>query len=433
MDFFHRARGGERALLVQPVSAQTDDSAAAEFEELARSAGASVLGVITGRLDRPNPKFLIGTGKADEIRDRVEAEDADLVLINATLSPVQERNLEAHCKCRVVDRTGLILDIFAQRARSHEGKLQVELAQLKHLATRLAGGWTHLERQRGGAIGLRGPGETQLELDRRLLADRVKMLESRLEKVEVQRQQAKRRRERQSVPVVALAGYTNAGKSTLFNALTAAEVYAADQLFATLDPTLRKLAGLNAGDVLLADTVGFVRDLPHDLVVAFRSTLSEVRDADLILHVIDASDPEREARIEQVNAVLAEIGAADVPQILVFNKIDRVEGLRPKRHRANDDLPERVMVSAIAGQGLPLLRSAIDDFLSGERVKKQLKLTHAQARLRARLFEAGVVAHETVTETGWTLKIEAPQTRLTPLVGLPDGDGSWLGKALKIV
>lgn len=432
MDFFHRARGGERALLVQPVSAQTDESVTTEFEELARSAGALVLGVITGRLDRPNPRFLIGTGKADEIRDRVEAEGADLVLINATLSPVQERNLEAHCKCRVVDRTGLILDIFAQRARSHEGKLQVELAQLKHLATRLAGGWTHLERQRGGAIGLRGPGETQLELDRRLLADRVKMLESRLEKVEVQRLQAKRRRERHAVPVVALAGYTNAGKSTLFNALTEAEVYAADQLFATLDPTLRKLDGLNAGDVLLADTVGFVRDLPHDLVVAFRSTLSEVRDADLILHVIDASDPEREARIEQVNAVLAEIGAADVPQILVFNKIDRVEGLRAKRHRASDDLPERVLVSAIGGQGLPLLRGAIDDFLSGERIKKQLKLTHSQARLRARLFEAGVVAHETITETGWTLKIEAPKARLTPLLGLSDGDGSWLGKALKM-
>ncbi|AVP98014.1 GTPase HflX [Ahniella affigens] len=432
MDFFHRARGGERALLVQPVGAHTDDSAAAEFEELARSAGASVLGVITGRLDRPNPRFLIGTGKADEIRDRVEAEGADLVLINATLSPVQERNLESHCKCRVVDRTGLILDIFAQRARSHEGKLQVELAQLKHLATRLAGGWTHLERQRGGAIGLRGPGETQLELDRRLLSERVKMLESRLEKVEVQRQQAKRRRERQAVPVVTLAGYTNAGKSTLFNALTEADVYAADQLFATLDPTLRKLEGLNAGDVLLADTVGFVRDLPHDLVVAFRSTLSEVRDADLILHVIDASDPERDARIEQVNAVLAEIGAADVPQILVFNKIDLVDGLRAKRHRASDDLPERVLVSAMGNQGLPLLRAAIDDFLSGERIKKQLKLTHSQARLRARLFDAGVVAHETITETGWTLKIEAPKARLTPLLGLADGDGIWLGKALKL-
>lgn len=418
--------------MVQPVSAQTDDSAVAEFEELARSAGATVLGVITGRLDRPNPKFLIGTGKADEIRDRVAAEEADLVLINATLSPVQERNLEAHCQCRVVDRTGLILDIFAQRARSHEGKLQVELAQLKHLATRLAGGWTHLERQRGGAIGLRGPGETQLELDRRLLADRVKMLESRLEKVETQRQQAKRRRERHAVPVVALAGYTNAGKSTLFNALTSAEVYAADQLFATLDPTLRKLEGLNAGDVLLADTVGFVRDLPHDLVVAFRSTLSEVRDADLILHVIDASDPEREARIEQVNAVLAEIGAEDVPQILVFNKIDRVEGLRAKRHRASDDLPERVLVSAMQGLGLPLLRQAIDDFLSGERIKKQIKLTHAQARLRARLFDAGVIAHETITENGWTLKIEAPKARLAPLLGLPDGDGLWLSQALKL-
>jgi len=432
LDFFHRARGGERALVVQPNESGTDESAQSEFEELARSAGADVLASLTARVDRPNPRFYLGTGKADELRDRVEAEAVDLILVNAMLSPVQERNLEAHCKCRVIDRTGLILDIFAQRARSHEGKLQVELAQLKHLATRLVRGWTHLERQRGGAIGLRGPGETQLELDRRLLADRVKMLESRLAKVEVQRQQSKRRRERQAVPVVALAGYTNAGKSTLFNALTEAEVYAADQLFATLDPTLRKLEGLGCGPVLVADTVGFVRDLPHDLVAAFRSTLSEVRDADLILHVIDAADPEREARIEQVNAVLTEIGAGDVPQLLVFNKIDRVDGLAPKRHKARDGMPERILVSALARLGLPLLRASIDDALSGERIRKTIQLSHDQARLRARLFDAGVIAHESVTDKGWTIRIEAPKSRLSPLVGLTDGDGPFIAKALKL-
>jgi GTPase len=238
---------------------------------------------------------------------------------------VQERNLEKLTECRVVDRTGLILDIFAQRARSHEGKLQVELAQLKHMSTRLVRGWTHLERQRGGAIGLRGPGETQLELDRRLLGERVKQLEKRLDKVEVQRNQARRARQRNAVPVVALVGYTNAGKSTLFNTLTGSEVYAADQLFATLDPTVRRLEGLECGPVVLADTVGFIRDLPHDLVAAFRSTLAEARDADLLLHVVDASDPERDDRIADVDDVLREIGAGDLPQVLVYNKIDLID------------------------------------------------------------------------------------------------------------
>ena len=271
---------------------QHDPLALEEFSELARSAGASVVGSLSARVERPNPRYYIGTGKADELKQRKQELDADLILVNHALSPVQERNLEQLTECRVVDRTGLILDIFAQRARSHEGKLQVELAQLKHMSTRLVRGWTHLERQRGGAIGLRGPGETQLELDRRLLGDRVKQLQKRMKKVETQRSTARRSRQRNALPIVALVGYTNAGKSTLFNVLTGATVYAADQLFATLDPTMRRLDGLDCGPIVLADTVGFIRDLPHDLVAAFRSTLAEARDADLLLHVIDASDPE---------------------------------------------------------------------------------------------------------------------------------------------
>ncbi|MGH8174073.1 MAG: GTPase HflX, partial [Rhodanobacteraceae bacterium] len=322
---FERSKKGERALLLQPHEpGQQDPAALDEFGELARSAGARVVGTLTARVDRPNPRYYVGTGKAEELKVQRQVLDADLILVNRRLSPVQERNLEQLTECRVVDRTGLILDMFAQRARSHEGKLQVELAQLKHMATRLVRGWTHLERQRGGSIGLRGPGETQLELDRRLLADRVKQLEKRLEKVETQRTTGRRARQRNAMPVVALVGYTNAGKSTLFNTLTGAEVYAADKLFATLDPTLRRLEGLDCGPVLLADTVGFIRDLPHDLVAAFRSTLAEARDADLLLHVIDASDPERDDRIADVETVLREIGADDIPQVLVFNKIDLV-------------------------------------------------------------------------------------------------------------
>lgn len=284
----------------------------------------------------------MGTGKAEELAEQRRALDADLILVNHALSPVQERNLEKLTECRVVDRTGLILDIFAQRARSHEGKLQVELAQLKHMSTRLVRGWTHLERQRGGAIGLRGPGETQLELDRRLLGERVKQLQKRMDKVETQRATARRSRQRNALPVVALVGYTNAGKSTLFNTLTGSQVYAADQLFATLDPTLRRIDGLDCGPILLADTVGFIRDLPHDLVAAFRSTLAEARDADLLLHVVDASDPERDERIADVERVLAEIGAGELPQVIVYNKIDVLEAAAS----ANTSLDGRFVADA---------------------------------------------------------------------------------------
>jgi GTPase len=355
---------------------------------------------------------------------------------------VQERNLEKFTECRVVDRTGLILDIFAQRARSHEGKLQVELAQLKHMSTRLVRGWTHLERQRGGAIGLRGPGETQLELDRRLLAGRVKQLTQRLEKVEVQRTQARRARQRNAVPVVSLVGYTNAGKSTLFNAMTGATVYAADQLFATLDPTLRRLEGLASGPLLLADTVGFIRDLPHDLIAAFKSTLAETRDADLLLHVVDAADPEHDQRIIEVQRVLEEIGAQDVPQIFVFNKIDKiVTGTASETEQTGTGLGEtraprletidggrtfRVWASAATGAGLDLLREALTSALRGERVHGWLQLPDFAGRLRARLIASGFIAAERPGEHGWEVQIDAPRALLEPLFGLPDGEGDWL-------
>jgi len=433
LDFFGRNKGGERALLVQPhPSGRIDPEALTEFTELARSAGADILDTLTARIDAPNSRFYLGTGKVEQLRELKEAHDADLVLVNAALSPVQERNLEKALSARVVDRTGLILDIFASRARTHEGKLQVELAQLKHLSTRLVRGWTHLERQRGGAIGLRGPGETQLELDRRMIANRVKALETRLDKVEVQRAQARRKRERGELPVVTLVGYTNAGKSTLFNAITGAGVYAADQLFATLDPTLRKLDGLASGPAILADTVGFVRDLPHDLVAAFRSTLSEVKTADLLLHVVDASDPNRNERIEQVVAVLADIGAGDVPQLLVFNKIDRVPDLEPRRERTDDAGHERVFVSAMQGAGLDLLRDAIGDRFIGTRVRQSIVLGHDQARLRAKLFKAGVIAGESADDDGWHIDIDAPRAAIEPLFGLPDGDGARLRGHLKL-
>ncbi len=395
-------------------------------------------------MERANPRYFVGSGKAEELRERRHALDADLILVNHALSPVQERNLEALTQCRVVDRTGLILDIFAQRARSHEGKLQVELAQLRHMATRLVRGWTHLERQRGGSIGLRGPGETQLELDRRLLGERVKQLQKRLDKVETQRATARRARQRNALPVVALVGYTNAGKSTLFNRLTGAQVYAADQLFATLDPTLRRLDGLDCGPLLLADTVGFIRDLPHDLVAAFRATLAEAREADLLLHVVDAADPERAERIADVERVLAEIGAAEVPQVLVFNKIDLLpdqaagdgamgSGTAPSTYRL-DQLEGgqllRAWVSAHTGAGLDGLRRAIAQQLGSERVRVDLLLPPRAGRLRARLHAQGLVARERSSEQGWHVHIDAPRALVEPLFGMPDGDGSWLREHL---
>jgi len=327
---FERPGGGERAILVHlTLQSEQQREAASEFIELATSAGAEPLLTISGSRHAPHPRFFVGSGKADEIKQAVIDNDANLILFNHVLTPVQERNLEAHCECRVLDRTGLILDIFAQRARTHEGNLQVELAQLKHLSTRLVRGWTHLERQKGG-IGLRGPGETQLETDRRLIGDRIRQLNKKLKKVQKQRDQGRRSRKRADIPTVSLVGYTNAGKSTLFNRITNANVYVADQLFATLDPTLRRVALPNTQVMVLADTVGFIRHLPHDLVAAFRSTLQETKDADLLLHVVDITAEERDDTIEQVNQVLAEIGASEVPQLMVFNKLDRLGNIEPR-------------------------------------------------------------------------------------------------------
>ncbi len=424
---FERSRKGEHALLIQPhAGGPPDEGVLEEFAELARSAGASVAHVMPARIDRPNPATLLGSGKLDEVKATAEATGADLVLVNHPLTPGQERNLEKFLERRVVDRTGLILDIFAQRARSHEGKLQVELAQLRHMATRLVRGWTHLERQRGGSIGLRGPGETQLETDRRLLQKRVDALQKRLEKVEVQRGQMRRARVRSELPRVALVGYTNAGKSTLFNALTGADAYAADQLFATLDPTVRKIT-LPGGHVVLADTVGFVRDLPHELVAAFRSTLSEAREADLLVHLIDASDPLRDERVAQVDEVLAEIGAGDIPQLLVYNKIDRLEMVpRHDLPHASDHADEvadreRVWISARDRAGLDLLREALGRRLGLRRLHAELRLPSDAGRLRARLHAIDAIRGESHDEDGWTLDIDLPLADARRLAAQGDG------------
>lgn len=422
---FDRSRKGEHALLIQPFSGgPLQEDVLEEFSDLARSAGATIATTLTARIDRPSPSTLIGSGKLEEVKAAADATGADLILVNHMLSPVQERNLERQLERRVIDRTGLILDIFAQRARSHEGKLQVELAQLRHLATRLVRGWTHLERQRGGSIGLRGPGETQLETDRRLLQKRVEQLQKRLDKVEVQRTQMRRARVRSELPRVALVGYTNAGKSTLFNTLSGAEAYAADQLFATLDPTVRRIA-IPGGHVVLADTVGFVRDLPHELVAAFRSTLSEAREADLLLHVVDASDPLREERIAQVDEVLQAVGAGEIPQLLVFNKIDRIDGAEP-RHDAQDGIPdesrrERVWISARDGRGLDLLEQVLGRRLGLQRVRGSLRLPSSAGRLRSRLHRLDVVQGEQADEDGWLLQVDLPLMEAQRLAGEADG------------
>jgi len=397
----------------------------AELEELrllTLSAGGEIVGTLTGRRDKPDSATYLGKGKAEELRDLVENERADLVIVNHDLSPAQERNLEKIIRCRVLDRTGLILDIFAQRARSHEGKLQVELARLEHLSTRLVRGWTHLERQRGG-IGLRGgPGETQLEIDRRLLRERIKHLNVQLEKVRTQRGSRRKARHKIPIPTVSLVGYTNAGKSTLFNRLTGAGVYAADQLFATLDPTMRRIALPGNVDVILADTVGFIRHLPHDLVEAFKSTLEEVAEADLLLHVVDGASDERREQIEQVREVLQEIGASSIPQITVFNKID-LSGEAPRAERDETGQVARVFVSAQTGDGLNHLVEALAEYFRRERVQCRLRLPPDAGRLRALLYEHLHVTQESVNDRGeWLLALELSEADLAWLHSLPDFD-----------
>ncbi|RRW16560.1 GTPase HflX [Stutzerimonas stutzeri] len=415
--FFERPGGGERAILVhldgQDPAAREDPQ---EFQELARSAGAETVGFVNVSRHQPSAKFLIGSGKVEELHDLVKEGEAELVIFNHTLTPSQERNLERALECRVLDRTGLILDIFAQRARTHEGKLQVELAQLEHMSTRLVRGWTHLERQKGG-IGLRGPGETQLETDRRLLRVRIRQIKQRLEKVRGQREQARRGRRRADIPSVSLVGYTNAGKSTLFNALTESEVYAANQLFATLDPTLRRLELEDVGPVILADTVGFIRHLPHKLVESFRATLEESSNADLLLHVIDAHEPERDQQIEQVLAVLGEIGANELPMLEVYNKLDLLEGIEPQIQRDADGKPQRVWVSARDGLGLDLLRQAVAELLGDDLFVGTLCLPQKLGRLRAQFFELGAVQRETHDEEGGSLlEVRLPRVELNRLI-----------------
>jgi len=426
---FERPRAGERSILVQlAIGGPLDADSVEEFRLLAQAAGAEIVGRVGGTRQVPEPSLFIGRGKAEELKQLVAAEGADLVIFDHALSPAQERNLERLLSCRVVDRSGLILDIFAQRARSFEGKLQVELAQLRHLSTRLVRGWTHLERQKGG-IGLRGPGETQLETDRRLLGKRIAVLNERLSRIETQRAQGRRARDRAEVPTVSLVGYTNAGKSTLFNRLTESGVLEADQLFATLDPTLRRLQLPDAGTMVLADTVGFINQLPHELVAAFRSTLQETRSASLLLHVVDASAEERDRRIADVDEVLAQIGATDIPCILVFNKIDRLDGQPPRVDRDASGRVRRVWLSARTGAGLDLLREALSGVFRGEALQQQLVLGPADGGLRAWLFSnTRVLSDSPNDQGGWDMTVElSKQQRDRHLLGQPRWQGRLAG------
>ena len=410
-------------MLLHPVLEIEDDAdSREEFRLLAESAGLEVVAEVKAPRDRPDPRYLVGSGKVEEVAELVDEHEIGLVLVNGRLSPVQERNLARRFNCNVLDRTTLILDIFAQRARSHEGKLQVELAQLKHLSTRLVRGWTHLERQRGG-IGLRGPGETQLETDRRLLGNRIRQLTARLAKVEQRRAQGRRARERGEAPLVALVGYTNAGKSTLFNRMTSAEVLEKDQLFATLDPTVRRIQGLDGSTVLVSDTVGFIRDLPHELIAAFRATLEETLSASLVVHVIDCADPDRLRHQGVVEEVLEDIGAGELPRLKVFNKVD-LSDHAPGLERDCDENITGVWVSARSGAGMDALAEAIGECIGEGRIHRWIHLPAKRQRLRARLFELGVVRAERMDDLGGSeLEVELDRRDARQLTRLDGPDG----------
>lgn len=398
---FERPNSGENAILVSiTFNSDIDQAPLDEFAELATSAGVKLIASITGTRITPDPKSFIGRGKLAEIEAVIAENEVDVILFNHTLSPAQERNLERLLSCRVLDRTGVILDIFAQRARSFDGKLQVELAQLKHLSTRLVRGWTHLERQKGG-IGLRGPGETQLETDRRLIGERIKAINKRLSKVTQQRELSRKARNRAQLPLISLVGYTNAGKSTLFNRLTKASVFAADQLFATLDTTLRRMSLPNNSAIILADTVGFIQQLPHNLIAAFHATLDETRQADLLLHIVDANDSERQLRIQQVNEVLTEIGAAEVPQIVIYNKIDSLDNCSARYERDVNGNINKIWLSAVTGAGIDLLTQALIE--RQDTVTCHVRVPVNAGDVRARLFAEALVLDEKYADNGDSL------------------------------
>ena len=406
----------QRALIVQvDFNKSSQDEAFNEFAQLVESSGLEIVDSVRAPRSNPDAQFFVGSGKAEEIAFSAQQSEADVIIFNHSLSPAQERNLEKQTSVRVIDRIGLILDIFAQRARSYEGKLQVELAQLQHLSTRLIRGWTHLERQKGG-IGLRGPGETQLETDRRLIGQRIKMIKSRLLKVRKQREQSRQQRKKNDIPVVSLVGYTNAGKSTLFNHLTGADVHAANQLFATLDPTLRRIETTTGRDVILTDTVGFIRDLPHELVESFQATLDEVREADLLIHVIDVDHDQRQQRIDDVNQVINMIGATEVPQLEVYNKIDNYPEMDARIELEDNGLNTRIWLSSHTGEGVTFLREEISRQINQNRQAHFIDLPVTAGQLRAKLFDLGAVRHEDVNEEGgWTMEVELEEFRLHKL------------------
>ena len=433
--FFERPDFGEKAVLVHlKLNSESEPDDPREFEELVLSAGGDPVDFLTGSRSSPHAKFFVGTGKLEEIGNAVKSSGAELVIFNHNLSPSQERNIEAELQCRVLDHTGLILDIFAQRARTHEGKLQVELAQLHHLSTRLVRGWTHLERQKGG-IGLRGPGETQLESDRRMVRDRIKAIQARLVKVRNQRAQSRQSRVRAEIPAVSLVGYTNAGKSTLFNAVTQSDVFVADQLFATLDPTMRKIEIDEKGVVIFADTVGFISHLPHRLVDAFRSTLEEAANSTLLLHVVDAASEDRANSINQVNEVLKEIDAYELPTLMVYNKIDLLEDSTARIDYDADGQPVAVWVSALNREGMALLIEAVTARLPGRLVHKTLHLLPEQGALRASMYSHKAVIHEEVDDRGCiNLEVKLPEMdyfRLIKAAGLKSEDLAALYNAAR--